>query len=554
MVGLSAAKVRLTFYACQPFDLVYSSVDTSRLRIEEAVEMLAVDMESDPPAFDGENRMVEPEEIVKMCGCLVRLDTNAEGQDEMGDVANVQTLTAAHTSVIDFLQTQPLKIGSAEVFRLSRSKANLRMAETCLIYLRYFSENDITLTENNIASYPFARLCAVIWNDFYQRSLASHERADMARLNGLVMEMFSSPTATLNWVKLSNPDNRPGRPKRVDFDIEQSQVKPAIYYAAYLGLPDIVKTLIQNGDPVDEVVGPRFGTPLVAACAMGRTNVASLLLDSGADPNLSGYFYYGTPLADAIEYGSVDTVKFLLERKGVDLNGIRHPPVEATEEVLGKVDEYRFLRAMIGEDENDYKYKKLRDRCIEIGTELIELAKNAKIVDWEDENLKEMYGSDDIMSENFQEQGSHSVQAIDTEDECQNICAIPDDLNETHSHKTLICADFALKTIEISTQSMVYIAAGWATPEILETLLAAGADPNVRGGGYCTALQRACAFNGGKLVRTLLETGARPDVYGGRCGTPLNAACIFGSIGIVEDLIASGADVNQFGKPPLLYT
>lgn len=514
---------------------------TSRLRIEEAVEMLAVDMESDPPAFDVENRMVDSEEILKMCGSLVRLDTNAEGRNEMGDVAKVRTLTAAHTSVIEFLQTQPVKIGSEEVVKLSRSKANLRMAETCLIYLRYFVENDITLTENNIASYPFARLCALIWDDFYLELLAPSERADMASLNELVMEMFSSPVAMLNWIKLSNPD-RP--PRRVDFDIEQSQVKPAIYYAAHLGLPDIVKTLIKLKNPIDEVTGPPFGTPLVAACATGRTNVASLLLDSGADPNLSVYFYCGTPLAVAIQNGNFETVKLLLGREGVDINGIRHPPVKSAEKVLDSLVEFE-LREITGEDVNKHEYKNQKSRYVEIGTELIELAKNAKTGDWGDEDFRKYYGSDDVMGDDVQEQPNCFTQSSDTEDRGKNKLGISDDLVEIQYHKFRVHVTFATKRLMLSTESMVYIAAERGNLKILEILLAAGADPNVRGGHFVTALRAACRDDNEDVVKVLLKNGARTDVYGGFGGTPLITACVYSSITIVKDLIKFGADIHM---------
>lgn len=152
--------------------------------------MLAVDMESDHPVFEEENRLVDSEDILKTCGSLVRLGTHAEGKNEIGDVAKTRTLTAAHISVIDFLKTQPIKVGSEEAVRFPESQANLCMAETCLIYLRYLSKNVITFTEDNITSYPSARLCAMIWDNFYREVLASSERVDMARLNGWVMKMF----------------------------------------------------------------------------------------------------------------------------------------------------------------------------------------------------------------------------------------------------------------------------------------------------------------------------------------------------------------------------
>lgn len=256
--------------------------------------MLAVDMESDSPAFDEENRIVDSEEVVKMCGCLVRLDRDALDRNYMGHAAQVQTLAAAHSSVIDFLKTQSIKIGSENVVKFSKSKANLRMAETCLIYLRYFPANSITLTQGNITSYPFARLCALMWDNFYREVLSTTEPVDMARLNDLVMELLSSPTATLNWVKLSNPENIS---EGVNFGVNVYQLKPAIYYAALLGLPDIVRKLIQEGTPVDSVVGPRFGTqpdlytaewssPLQVATGKGNVEIAKILLDAGSHVDL----------------------------------------------------------------------------------------------------------------------------------------------------------------------------------------------------------------------------------------------------------------------------
>ena len=493
--------------------------------------MLAVDMESESPTFDEENRIVDSEEILKMCGSLVRMDRNAQGRNDMGHVAQVQTLAAAHSSVIDFLKTQSMRIGSKKVVKFSRSSANLRMAETCLTYLRYFPMNSITLTEDNITSYPFARLCALMWDNFYREVLSASDRVDMIRLNDLVMELFSSPTATLNWVQLSNPDEIS---EGVNFSIEAYQLKPAIYYAALLGLPDIVSILIQEGSPVDSVVGPRFGTPLAAACAMGRADVVSMLLDSGADPNLSGYFFSGTPLAAAIEF------------EGIDINGKRHPPVEASQEVFESIEEYEILQKEIEGNENECEYEKYKDKCIEIGTKLIELAKSAKTGDWGNESFKKRYGAD------VENHSNHSPQLTDTEAEGNNESAATDTIDMTNYQNFHISVTAASNRIRAASESMVYVAAKASTLETLEILLAAGASPNIRGGTYDTALRQACTGGDDEVVRALLRNGARTDVYGGPYGSSLNAAITHGSVQMIEDLINAGADVNRLSKLPSL--
>ena len=251
--------------------------------------MLAVDIKSDPPVFDEENRIVDPDEVVKMCGSLVRLNTNAQGLTE---------ITAAHTSVIDFLTTQPIKIGGEEVVGFSKTKSNLRMAETCLVYLRHLSDNCITMTGGNVEKYPFARLSAIVWDACYREVLITSGSEDMIRLHSLARNLFSSPAATLNWTTLAGLYYDTDWVELFD---EVSHMKRSIYFAAYFGLSDIIQSMIQEGHPVDGVIGSHFGTPLVAACAEGRTNVVSLLLDRGAEPNLSSHIHYGTPMVAAIE-------------------------------------------------------------------------------------------------------------------------------------------------------------------------------------------------------------------------------------------------------------
>lgn len=507
--------------------------------------MLAVDLESDSPAFDEENRIVDSEEILKMCGSLVRLDRNAQGRNDMGHVAQVQTIAAAHSSVIDFLKTQSIKIGSGKMVKFSRSTANLRMAEICLIYLRYFPANSITLTEDNITCYPFARLCALMWDNFYREVLSASDRVDMTRLNDLVMELFTSPSATLNWVRLSNPDEIS---EGVNFDIASDQLKPAIYYAALLGLPDIVSSLILEGSPVDAVVGPRFGTPLVAACAMGRADVVSMLLDSGADPNLSGYFISGTPLAAAIDFEELEILGILLGTEGIDINGRRHPPVQASQEVFESIEEYEILQKRVGGDQNHCESKKNKSRCIEIGAKLIELAKSAKVGDWGNESFRKRYGATGLIRADVEKQPNHSGQLTATEDEGRSESAVMNTSDVTHNQSFDINVTAASNRIRAASESIVYIAAKAGTLESLEMLLAAGANPNIRGGTCDTALQQACTGGDDEVVRILLRHGARTDVYGGPYGSSLNTAITYGRVQMIEDLIKASADVNLLSK------
>lgn len=278
--------------------------------------MLAVDLDSDPPCFDEGNRMPRPEDILKICGSLVRVDQNPEGRNSLGERAEVQTLTAAHASVVDFLKEERIRIGRGLEISYTRAAVNLEMAETCLAYLLNVVEGDLVLHDDNIMSYPFARFSAELWDDFYREVVASSEKTevDITRVNALVMRLFASRQTMLKWIQLCDPDNDS---YQVQFDLPISYVKPVMYYAALLGLPEIVSRLIGDGYSVDEIADGGWGTPLMAACVYGRTTVASILLDNGADPSLQGI----RPLAASVQRNHTEIVQMLLDTKRVNVNG-----------------------------------------------------------------------------------------------------------------------------------------------------------------------------------------------------------------------------------------
>ena len=295
---------------------------SSRLRIEEAAEMLAVDLDSDPPCFDGDNRMPRPQDILRICGSLVRTDKNPAGRNSLGKRAEVQTLTAGHASVVDFLKEERVRIGRESEIFYSRAAVNLEMAEICLAYLLEIVEGKVVLRDDNIMDYPLARFSAELWDDFYREVVASSggSEVDMTRVNGLVMMLFSSRESMLKWVQLCDPENDTHRAK---FDFSITDVKSVMYYAALLGLPDIVRALVEDGHAINEYVGGKCGTPLIATCVYGREKIASILLDGGADPNLPVGWYRRCPLAVAIEQNEKGIFKLLLKTNGIHLNARR---------------------------------------------------------------------------------------------------------------------------------------------------------------------------------------------------------------------------------------
>lgn len=199
--------------------------------------MLAIDVECDPPRFKEEDRMLITKGLFNTFGNLIRVGYDTDGIDSLGRAAEVLTVSASHSSVIDFIRTQPIRIGSGPEIRISRSAANARMAEKCITYLLYLIEENIFLTESTVDKYPFARLSAELWVTFYKGAAPLAESSFIAHLDALAIKLFANPKAMLNWIRLSVPDHWDNR---AQFDLPQSKVKSAMYYASYLGLPRIV--------------------------------------------------------------------------------------------------------------------------------------------------------------------------------------------------------------------------------------------------------------------------------------------------------------------------
>ncbi|PUU72732.1 hypothetical protein B9Z19DRAFT_1136842 [Tuber borchii] len=88
-----------------------------------------------------------------------------------------------------------------------------------------------------------------------------------------------------------------------------------------------------------------------------------------------------------------------------------------------------------------------------------------------------------------------------------------------------------------------------ASLEKVKLLLEHGADPNVRVGYYETALQAAASTGKARVVKALLEAGADPNIEGGHFWTALQAAVIpsIRSHEILDILLERKVDVNTVG-------
>jgi ankyrin repeat protein len=93
----------------------------------------------------------------------------------------------------------------------------------------------------------------------------------------------------------------------------------ALHLAVRGGYKDIVKILLEAGANPN-VKGNELGLPLTDAAAHGDDELVLLLLDRGADPNVIDGWHYDRPLSAACHKCSLETVRALLEKGATPIN------------------------------------------------------------------------------------------------------------------------------------------------------------------------------------------------------------------------------------------
>lgn len=267
------------------------------LRLEEVAEAVAV--KPGCSIFQEIDRLFDPYEILTVCSSLVVF---SETTKEM---------RLAHYSVKEYLLSDRIKRGFGANFHLMEVSAHRSIAEICCTYLLSFDRPD-SLSLQPLNDFPLLCYAAENWyNHARMVQTDSQETLDTMIFRLLDVTRNSS---FYNWLRVFQPD-RPWYGPKMQLDL--TEIGRPVYYASYLGLPEMVKKLLETGEDASST-GGYYGNPLQAAAVRGYEKVVRLLLEHGADINCRGG-EYGSALQAAF-VGSQEHIISLLIEHGADVN------------------------------------------------------------------------------------------------------------------------------------------------------------------------------------------------------------------------------------------
>ncbi|KAK4228724.1 putative ankyrin repeat protein L63 [Podospora fimiseda] len=250
------------------------------LKLAEAKEVIATQVEYEPRGFDVKRRLFCETDITDYCPSLVTVVHTTDSE-----------LHLAHFSVKEYL------LGENQ-FRVAT--ASISITKTCLTYLTDIKDSCQEIKRE----FPLARYAAEVWADNAASAQASEN------IVPVIVSFMENEVTFQRWTRLYQADrywvNDPGTPRG-----------SRLYYACFVGLIAPVRYLIEKGADVN-AQGGYYGNALQAASSRGHQEIVKLLLDKGADVNAQGGAY-DNALYAASWGGHQEIVKLLLD-KGADVN------------------------------------------------------------------------------------------------------------------------------------------------------------------------------------------------------------------------------------------
>ncbi|KID83173.1 Ankyrin repeat-containing domain protein [Metarhizium guizhouense ARSEF 977] len=229
----------------------------------------AVAFEESYTVLDDYNRLVSASLLPQICQGLIYLD-----KDE---------LRLAHSSIREFLTSESTQISKVRYFALNPPTAHQTIMRKCLSYLLLDNFRCGCTTSSFVNwrrlqdDHPLLGYAACFWA--VHATSYTIDDADRRLIN----QFFKTAKLLRGgnfgfWVQTLIPD----------VDPEVITATNPLYYAASFGLTPVVKAILDSVPDleIDAPGGRCSSTPLFVACWRQQYEVAKLLLEAGANPNI----------------------------------------------------------------------------------------------------------------------------------------------------------------------------------------------------------------------------------------------------------------------------
>ena len=530
------------------------TVATRPLRVEELAEVLALDFDGAKdgiPALNKDWRWDDQKQgVLSTCSSLIII---VDSDDEMDGLSSGRIVQFAHFSVKEFLTSGRLADLKTDIshFHISLEPAHTIIAQACLGVLLQLDNNHVE-TDEVEDSFPLARYAAQYWVAHAQFENASFRvQVGMQRLFDPTKPYFAAWLGSyhIDHIWLSFLQHSSPSPGLLDEDYSQDLSSLCLYYASSCGFRDLTKYLIakypqhvnasvglpqrplvaalyhshlqvaellrQHGATPD-VIGRQGCTLLHAASSDGMADVAQWLLNIGANTNAQDDKYI-TPLHLAARNGHLRLVQTLL-RQSVNVDAAdkdnRTPLHEAS--AGGHIDIVRLL-VQHGADASKDLQKLLLLASSSVSAETVQF-------------FIQLGADVNARDENHSTPLHHASSFSDNAETVRLLIKHNADVHaRDQGHKT----------------PLHHASSSLRNDETVQLLIEHGADVHALDQNHSTPLHLATSlWNNAKTVRLLIEQGANVHARDQSQSTPLHLVSLRSDAKTVQLLIEHGADVH----------
>ncbi|KAJ5623014.1 hypothetical protein N7490_011619 [Penicillium lividum] len=449
-------------------------------------------------------------EILKDCNSLLEIRTP---QAEFS--AGMKTIHLAHFSVKEYLlqvlyipsPSQGLRLNPMSQLSVDGIQGIL-LGKMCLQYLNCQAVWDSTTEEYQLLSY-FRNYAAESWQQH------SVDNTKDAQLTKLIHNFFDEKNpAWIAWKEWFDSNHTDGNWEMEDDAKSLPTSAGPMWYAAYLGMRDVVQSFLRTSN--DGIEGKGIGglTALGVACSEGHLEIARMLLNAGAD--VQNATNKGEILL-SFAIGNLEVAKLLLDNgadiEAADRNGWTALHLSCHQDQL---EVFRLLLEGGADIEAVSKYgtTALITACREGHLDAVRL---------------------------LLETGAN----IDAADE-DRWTALITACRNGHLEVVWLLLDTGadIEAADENGRTALITACRGSNLEAVRLLLDTGANIEAADKYGLTALITACSESHLDAVRVLLETGANIDATDEDGWTALITACRNGHLEVVRLLLDNGADTT----------